>query len=129
MAKTVSGPSALVIPSPIRDAQRTVLLDPNAEGPGVRGWFASLGQMKAKAAAFDTRFGGPGALTGRASKGIARGLRRHGFDVVAKPASFFIDKDNQFRPGEEGRAVAWAQRLASKVEFEVNPTVSQVKLH
>jgi hypothetical protein len=98
------------------------VLDPNAQGPAVRDWFASLGQVKAKAAAFDTRLRGPGALTGRASRGIARELRRQGFDVVAKPASFFVDKDNHLRPGQENRAVAWAQHLASKVTIERNPT-------
>jgi len=32
----------------------------------------------------------PAALTGRASKGVARLLRAHGFDVVAQPESFVV---------------------------------------
>jgi hypothetical protein len=47
-------------------------LEPDAAGPGLREWFASLGHYPVKAAAFDTRMNAPAALTGRASKGVAR---------------------------------------------------------
>ena len=57
---------------------RSVVLDPDAEGPGLRDWFEALGQISARAAASDTRFDLPAAITGRASKGIARKLRHHG---------------------------------------------------
>jgi hypothetical protein len=97
-------------------------LDANSHGPGVRDWLASLGQVNAKAAAFDTRFPGPAFLTGRASKGIARGLRRHGFDLIAEPESFIVNKDNHLRLGESDRAVAWAEGLAAKMAITGSPT-------
>jgi hypothetical protein len=45
--------------------------------------------MSGRATAFDTRIDAPVALTGRASKGITRMLRHHGFTVVADPESFW----------------------------------------
>ena len=54
-----------------------LVLEPGAEtGPGVREWLAGLGQMHAHGAAFDTRFKGSSALTGRASRGIERQLSK-----------------------------------------------------
>ena len=52
-------------------------MDPGAKGPGLRDWFAALGQVGTVAAAFDTRLDAPAMFTGRASKAIARLLRRH----------------------------------------------------
>jgi Flavodoxin len=89
-------------------------LDPGADGPGLRDWFAALGQADTAAAAFDTRLGGPGTFTGRASKGIARLLRRHGFTLAAKPESFLVTKHDQLRAGEQDRARDWGRRLASQ---------------
>jgi hypothetical protein len=99
----------------------TLTLDPGSEG-GVRDWLASLPPVKAKAVAFDTRFKGPAAITGRASRGITRGLRRRGFDVVAKPESFFVDKQNCLLDGEEDRAIAWGEQLAAKLMAGGSPT-------
>jgi hypothetical protein len=88
-------------------------VDPDAEGPGLRDWFATLGtDHRARAAAFDTRFDMPKVLTGQAAKGIRRKLQHHGFDVVADPESFFVTKgDQHLEPDEEERARAWAQEL------------------
>jgi len=88
-------------------------LDPDAPGPGLREWFGSLGRYPAKAAAFDTRLHGPAAMTGRASKGVARLLRAHGFDVIAKPASFLVTKDNRLDLHETDRAREWGAGLAA----------------
>src|SRR5579864_1875200 len=85
----------------------TASLDPHAEGPGVRDWLASLRPADAKAAAFDTRLRGPGLLTGRASRGIARKLRHRGFTVIARPQSFFVTTDGHLAPGEAERAGRW----------------------
>ena len=73
-------------------------LDPDAQGPGVRDWLTSLGHGHTKVAAFDTRFNGPAVLRGRASKAISRRLRKHGFEVVAKPESFFVNLKNHLEP-------------------------------
>jgi hypothetical protein len=96
-------------------AGNDLVLDPDAEGPGVRDWLASLGRGRTKVAAFDTRFNGVAGFTGRASKAISRKLRTHGFEVVAKPESFFVDSKHHLEPGEEARAQEWGKRLAASV--------------
>jgi Flavodoxin len=90
-------------------------VEPDALGPGVRDWFASVGQYRVKAAAFDTRVHGPAALTGRASKGIAHLLRAHGFDVVAEPESFLVTRQDRLEPQETTRAREWGTTLAESV--------------
>jgi hypothetical protein len=90
-------------------------LDGDAEGPGLRDWFGSLGRMKGTAAAFDTRLAGPAMFTGSAAKGIAKLLERHGFTLIAEAESFLVTTDNKLRPGEDDRAQQWGQALAAKV--------------
>ena len=92
-----------------------LVLDRDAQGPGVRDWLRSLGHGHTKFAAFDTRFKGPAVLRGRASRLISRKLRRHGFEMVAKPESFFVTLQNHLEPGEEARAQEWGERLATRV--------------
>ena len=92
-----------------------LVLDRDAQGPGVSDWLRSLGHGHTKVAAFDTRFKGPAVLRGKASRAISRKLRRHGFEVVAKPKSFFVTLQNQLEPGEEARAQEWGKRLAASV--------------
>jgi hypothetical protein len=90
-------------------------VEPEALGPGLREWFGSLGQYSVKAAAFDTRMHGPAALTGRASKGVTRSLRAHGFDVVAEPGSFLVTKQDLLDPQETTRARDWGAKLAAGI--------------
>jgi len=90
-------------------------LDAAAEGPGLRSWLRSLGQGTTMVAAFDTRFKGPVLLRGRASKGIAKRLRKRGFAPVAQAESFFVTLDNHLESGEEARAQEWGKRLAARV--------------
>jgi Flavodoxin len=90
-------------------------LEPDAQGPGLREWFSSLGRYPVKAAAFDTRIHAPAALTGRASKGVARLLRAHGFEVVAEPESFLVTKQDRLKPHETARAREWGVKLAASV--------------
>lgn len=97
------------------DPQAGVTLEPEALAPGLRDWLSSLGEQHAKAAAFDTRMPGPVVLTGRASKGVSRALRQHGFDVVAEPESFVVGKDNHLRGDEQQRAQAWGTALAAQL--------------
>jgi Flavodoxin domain len=94
-------------------------MDPGAKGPGLRDWFATLGQVDTVAAAFDTRLDAPVMFTGRASKAIARLLRRRGAALAADPESFLVTKDNRLRPGEEDRACAWGRQLATQAAGEV----------
>lgn len=93
----------------------TLSAEPNAQTPGVREWLSALGRANVQAAVFDTRIKMPAVLSGRASRGIARELRRHGVTMLTKPESFFVTKGNQLVPGEEERARAWGQQLAQSV--------------
>lgn len=88
-------------------------LDPDAEGAGLREWFDTLGSATTNAAAFDTRVDAPAMLTGRASKGISRQLRRHGFREIAEPMSFLVTKDNNLVEGQLAAARGWGEQLAS----------------
>ena len=92
-------------------------LDPDAAGPGLRDWFHGLDRVDGvAAAAFDTRLEGNPTLTGRASKGITRKLRHHGFRVIAEPESFLVTKENTLVDGEAERAEAWADSVLSARE-------------
>ena len=62
-------------------------------------------------AAFDTRLDGVAGFTGRASRGIARRLRHHGFELAVDPESFLVDKENHLVCGEGDRAREWAAAL------------------
>jgi hypothetical protein len=102
------------------DSNLTV--EPDALGSGLREWFDSLGRYPAKAAAFDTRMEGPAAFTGRASKGVARLLRAHGFDVVMEPESFLVTKRNQLMAHESARAREWGAKLAAGIASSREPS-------
>jgi Flavodoxin domain len=82
-----------------------------SDDAGLREWFASIGQCSKFAAAFDTRVDLPAALTGRASKGIARKLRDSGSVLLLKPESFLVTKDTHLEPQEAARARAWGEQL------------------
>lgn len=96
-------------------------LDPDAAGDGVREWLESLGATSGKAAAFDTRVDMAAVLSGRASKGIAKKLHAHGFDLIAPPESFLVTKDTHLEPGEDDRARAWAAELGVAAGGAPNP--------
>lgn len=88
-------------------------LEPDAAGPGLRDWFDDMGALPARAAAFDTRMDASPALTGRASKGIAKRLRKHGCTLLAEPESFLVTKENHLVADEEEHAREWGARLAA----------------
>jgi hypothetical protein len=90
-------------------------LDPDAEGPGLRAWFDTSDDLAMKAAAFDTRIKAPAALTGRASKGIAKRLRDRGCTLVAEPMSFLVTKDSHLVDDEVTHARQWGTRLAAAI--------------
>jgi len=97
-----------------------LVLDEDAEGPGLRDWFDAMDDHPGRAAAaFDTRMHGPVVLTGRASKGIAHRLHRHGFALVDEPTSFLVTKDSHLDPDEAERAKRWGETLAAKVQLSV----------
>ena len=91
----------------------TLDADPDDYGVGLREWFDALDDVFTNAAAFDTRADMPAALSGRASKGIARRLSRHGAILVAEPESFFVTKANELEPHEAERARDWGRQIGA----------------
>lgn len=85
---------------------------------GLREWLDALGPVPdgLPVAAFDTRADKPRVLTGAASLGAAKRLRRLGCRVVAPAESFFVGTepvDAGPRPGELARANAWGAALGA----------------
>jgi hypothetical protein len=96
----------------------TLEVDPDAEGPGLRDWFDGLERLDAAGAAFDTRIDVSPVLSGRASKGIHKRLRRHGLRPIAEPESFLVDKQSHLLADEAERAEAWGAQLAASMATE-----------
>jgi Flavodoxin len=102
-------------------------MDPDADGPGVRGWLAGAGSFGGRntlAVAFDTRLGGVPLFTGRASRGISRLLARHGCRMLAAPESFLVSKRDALRDGEADRARAWGAMIGAAASDLYAPTVA-----
>jgi len=94
-------------------------LDRDALGDGLRDWFERLGGDAGSgrlAAAFDTRVHASLLLTGQASKGIVKRLRRHGFELLVDGESFFVDKSNHLEPAEVDRATGWGRSVAETAQ-------------
>jgi len=94
-------------------------LDPDAADLALRDWLGDLADGHAQAAAFDTRLAGVPMLTGRASRGISRLLKRHGYRLIAPPESFVVTKLNTLADGESSRARRWGEALAAAAERAV----------
>ena len=88
-------------------------LDPDASGPGLRDWLHDIGRLDGLAAAFDTRINGVPAFTGRASRPIAKLLKRHGYRLVAAPESFLVSSQSTLLDGEVGRARRWGMTIGA----------------
>jgi hypothetical protein len=87
--------------------------DPSATGSGLRDWLAGIPAGSAGGAAvFDTRLRAPAVFTGAASRGTGRRLGRAGYELVAPPESFFVDRRNRLLDGEAERASAWGSAVA-----------------
>jgi hypothetical protein len=71
----------------------------------LRSWLAHTELPGGRAAAFDTRVDKSPMLTGSAARGIAKRLRRSGYEIVADPESFFVeDSEGPLAEGELERA-------------------------
>ena len=90
-------------------------IEPGAtEEPGLRTWMRDLPEGHGiKAAAFDTRVDRSPWLTGAASRGIAKRLRRRGYDVVDSESFLVEESEGPLAEGELDRAREWGRKLAS----------------
>ncbi len=86
------------------------------DDPDLRDWLKGLAPGDgAPAAAFDTRAHGQPLLTGAASHGIARRLRRHGYDVLATASFVVTATEGPLAEDELDRAREWGAELATLV--------------
>jgi len=88
-------------------------LDPDAGSPGLGAWLRDLGHRDGLAAAFDTRINGVAAFTGRASRPIAKLLKRRGYRLVAAPESFLVTSQSTLLDGEAARARRWGMTIGA----------------
>jgi flavodoxin len=86
---------------------------PDVEGPALREWFDALGKTEGRAAAFDTRLPPPKLVTGSAAKGIAKRLRRHGYDVIGEESFVVEHSEGPPSEGELDRAREWGRTLVA----------------
>jgi hypothetical protein len=103
-------------PGTRQGAAKDAAQDLVTRGIGVREWLGSLPAARGAmaAAAFDTRFDKPAWLTGSASRGAARQLRRCGYRLVVPPESFFVQASSgPLAPEELDRARRWGQALGT----------------
>jgi hypothetical protein len=83
--------------------------------PGLRSWLSDLPNVAgARAATFDTRLDKSAWITGLASRGIARRLRRHDYDVIATDSFLVAETEGPLEEGELDRARDWGARLAAQ---------------
>lgn len=89
---------------------------------GIREWIDHLGNgpHSERVATFDTRVARTGGrvrhFPGSAAKAAAKGMRKHGYDAVVKPESFWVeDTGGPLFPGEVERAERWGEQLAAMV--------------
>lgn len=89
-------------------------VDPDAtEGPGLRTWLADMADRDGgRAAAFDTRLDKAPWFTGLASRGIAKRLRRHHYEIAGTESFLVEDSEGPLADGELDRARAWGAELA-----------------
>jgi hypothetical protein len=93
-------------------------VEPGAtDDPGLRQWLRDLAKRDGvPAASFDTRLDRAPALTGAASRGIARRLRGRGYEVIASESFLVEDGEGPLEEGELDRARAWGAELASRLD-------------
>jgi len=96
-------------------------LDPDADGPGIQDWLKGMAAGHALAAAFDTWINGVPAFTGRASRGLGRLLKRHGYRLIMASESFLVDKQSTLLDGETSRARRWGAALGTAAISAYSP--------
>lgn len=87
-----------------------------ADEPGLRTWIRDLPQGAGRqAATFDTRADKSAWLTGAASRGIAKRLRRRGYEILDSESFLVEDSEGPLVQGELERARAWGERLGAVI--------------
>ena len=107
----MSRPSTRTQAEVIAGKQTALTLEPGASGDGIRELLTRTDLTGKEVAAFDTRstrFGLP-----HAARRINALANRAGGTPVVHPGSFLVTRKNLLRPGELGRARAWARQLTS----------------
>lgn len=99
----------------VSSTENDLSLDPDAQNGDLRTWLSGIDGAGRMAAAFDTRVDIAASLSGRASKGISRKLRHHGFDEIIEPESFLVTKATHLEPGEVDRAREWGRQLVARL--------------
>ncbi|HYN71949.1 MAG TPA: hypothetical protein VES60_05555, partial [Nakamurella sp.] len=69
-----------------------------------------------------TRIDASPLMTGRASKGISKQLRHHGFHEIASPMSFLVTKETHLAEGQETAARHWGESLAHALAGYSDPS-------
>jgi hypothetical protein len=88
---------------------------PDVGGPALRDWFDAIGNAGGvPAAAFDTRLPPPKLVTGSAARGIAKRLRRHGFEVLGEESFLVEHSEGPPVEGELERAREWGRTLVAR---------------
>jgi len=83
--------------------------------PGLRRWLHELPDRGgARAATFDTRLDKSPWVTGVASRGIAKRLRSHGYEVIDSESFLVVDSEGPLEEGELDRARAWGAQLGAQ---------------
>lgn len=87
-----------------------------AQEPGLRAWIRDLPEVEGSAVAtFDTRIDKSPWMTGAASRGMAKRLRRRGYEVVAMESFLVEDSEGPLVGGELERARAWGAEIGKRV--------------
>ncbi|HEX5192070.1 MAG TPA: flavodoxin domain-containing protein [Solirubrobacteraceae bacterium] len=96
-----------------------------AEEPGLRAWIRELPDRRgARAVTFDTRLDRSPWLTGVASRGIAKRLRRHGYEILATDSFLVQDAEGPLADGELERARAWGMQVAASAPVAASTDAS-----
>jgi hypothetical protein len=85
-------------------------------GVGIREWIDGLrdGPHSELVAAFDTRVRKVRHLPGSAARSATKALHRHGYRIVVRPESFYVDDvSGPLFDGELERARAWGEQLGT----------------